>query len=184
MPDPFAQLAQPWHDFYLLNGGAAATLSGLLFIAVTFGANLVKKETISTARAFIDPALLHFIQVLVIAGLMVMPVMTWTAVGSLLLAVAAFRIAGLGWVFVRLRRAHRENQDLEIVDWLLYIALPLVAYAFLVASAAGFLMKRPVAFSGLAVVTLSLMLIGIQAAWELIVWIASQSGSQTGQSSR
>ena len=35
------QQLREWHDYYLLGGTAAATLLGLLFIAVTLNADLI-----------------------------------------------------------------------------------------------------------------------------------------------
>jgi hypothetical protein len=51
----FGAAATAWQNFYLLVGTAAATLAGLMFIAVTFGSDLVTPETSAAARSFLDP---------------------------------------------------------------------------------------------------------------------------------
>jgi hypothetical protein len=48
----FAVAAAPWQTFYVLVGTAAATLVGLMFVAVTFGSSMIKPETSGTALRF------------------------------------------------------------------------------------------------------------------------------------
>lgn len=50
--------------------------------------------------------------------------------------------------------------------------LPLACHALLLATAIGFMMGVEGSFTGVAIVTLGLLLIGIQSAWEQLVWIA------------
>jgi hypothetical protein len=57
MTPSFETALAAWHDFQLLVGTGAFTLIGLMFVAVTFGAHLINKKNMVTARAFLDP---HF----------------------------------------------------------------------------------------------------------------------------
>jgi hypothetical protein len=171
----FAATAQPWHNFYLLLGGASATLIGLMFVAVTFGAPLMRKETLSTARAFIDPSYSHFVQVLLTAALVVIPSMTARLLGALVLAGATLRLAGLAWVVRHVRIAHRNYGDIDASDWLLTGILPLVVYLVLVLAGADLLLGRAEALDVLAGATITTAALGIRAAWELVVWMASIS---------
>jgi hypothetical protein len=160
-----------WQNFYILVGTAAATLIGLMFVAITFGASMVKVENSESTRAFLDPTLTHFVQVLVTACLMVIPSMGSMTLGGLLLVIGVFRGTALARVFRHMRAAAAKNSDIELSDWMSGIVVPLLAHALVVASGVGFLMGR-FAFGFLAIATLAVLLNGIYSAWELVVWIA------------
>jgi hypothetical protein len=168
----FGAAAAAWQNFYLLAGTAAATLIGLMFVAVTFGASLVNSQTTSTARAFLDPTLAHFIHVLLTACLMVSPTIGATLLGSVLLTISVVRTAGLVRTFRHMKEAHRKFNDVELSDWLTGIALPFLLFLLLAASGAGFLAGYAAAFSALGIATVAILLLGIIGAWELMIWMA------------
>ena len=170
--DPFPGALQGWQNFYMLSGAAAATLTGLMFVAVTFGSSLVTPETASYTRAFLDPTYMHFVQVLLTSCLLTVPTLGPGFLGAALFAVGAFRLARLQWVFGRYRDAQRRHGDIELSDWVMSIALPLLCHLSLMATGAGFLLRRAIALTGLAAVNLMLLFIGIHSAWELFVWMA------------
>jgi len=172
MAQSFHGVATTWQNFYLLVGTAAATLAGLMFVAVTFGSELVTPRSGASVRSFLDPTFNHFVHVLFTAGLMVIPTMPPTLLGSALLLVAILRASALVRVFRHMREAHRLYQDMELSDWLNGIVLPLVCYVLLAASAVLFIGAHSAAFGVLAAVTLGLLLIGIFSAWELVLWLA------------
>jgi cytochrome bd-type quinol oxidase subunit 2 len=175
MDPDFAHLAATWRDFYLLAGTAAATLLGLMFVAVTFGASFVSAETSAeaseTARAFLDPTFMHFVQVLLTACALVSPSMGPTLLGALLVVGGIARISSLGYVYRQMRAAHGRHNDLELEDWLSGIVVPLAAHLVLIGTGAGFLMGRA-AFAWLAVVTIVVLVTGVYSAWELLLWLA------------
>jgi hypothetical protein len=49
-----------WHDFYILLGTAAATLLGLLFVAVSLGAGYLTEEHQYGTRTFMSPVVVYF----------------------------------------------------------------------------------------------------------------------------
>ncbi|HEX6838539.1 MAG TPA: hypothetical protein VF334_18305 [Polyangia bacterium] len=169
----FGAVAATWQNFYLLVGTAAATLMGLMFVAVTFGAGLMRAESLASARAFIDPPFTHFVTVLLLACLMLVPTMNGGILGAVLLAVTLLRGVALVGVGRRMREAHSRYGDIELSDWMLAILLPVVCYAGLAAAGAAFLLDRAAAFAGMAAVVVVIMLLGIFAAWELIIWLAT-----------
>jgi hypothetical protein len=171
--DPLPAELQGWQNFYLLTGTAAATLTGLMFVAVTFGSSLVTKETAQSARAFLDPTYLHFGQILLTAAILTIPTLGPTFLGSLLILAGVVRLAGLVRVFGHYRDAHRKHGDIELSDWAFAIVLPLLCHLLLLASGIGFLAERlSGALTGLAIVTVALLAIGLQGAWELFMWMA------------
>jgi hypothetical protein len=181
--ESFPATLQSWQNFYLLVGTAAATLIGLMFVAVTFGSSLVTRETSAQARAFLDPTFAHFAQVLVSACLVTIPIMGPRLLGGLLLFISTLRTAALVRVFGHMRAAHRRHGDIELSDWLMGIALPFLCYLLLGATGAAFVTGQSAAFAGLAIATLLILLNGIFGAWETMVWLAVAVGERrNGQS--
>jgi hypothetical protein len=170
--DPFPGALQGWQNFYMLAGTAAATLTGLMFVAVTFGSGLVKRETMQSTRAFLDPTYMHFVQVLFTACLMTVPTLGPGVLGGVLIVLGAFRLFRLRWVFGAYREAQRQHGDIELSDWLMSIACPLLCHALLLATGVAFVLHDAVALTSLAVVILMLLFVGIHGAWELFVWMA------------
>jgi hypothetical protein len=175
---PFPAALQGWQNFYILAGTAAATLTGLMFVAVTFGASLVTRETAQTTRAFLDPTYLHFVQVLLTACLLTIPTLAPWSLGCALIGVGACRLVRLHWVFRQYREAQRKYGDIEASDWVMSIALPLVCHLLLMATGVGFVLRLAPALDALALVTISLLFIGIHGAWELFVWMAMAVGER------
>lgn len=180
--DLFLTTARTWHDYYFMMGGSAATLIGLMFVAVTFGAGLVSSASPEAARAFIDPTLSHFVQVLGTSGFFLMPTLTARTIGAVLLGGLLFRGGALVWVFGHLRRAHQMHGDMEMSDWLISIVLPAVAYLIIGGGALGFVagMAGNAAFTAVAVGTGLVMAIGIRSAWELMLWMAIKVNERRG----
>jgi hypothetical protein len=174
--EAFLSSAQRWHDFYLLAGGAAATLTGLMFVAVTMGVGLVNDANASAVRAFIDPPLGHFVHVIVTACLLVMPTMTARALGALLFAGVGVRVVTLVWIYRHFMAAHRAHGDMELADWLIGIVFPALAFVAILVAAAGFLVGHEASFTLVAVATLAVLVIGVRNAWELMLWLVMEVG--------
>ena len=166
-----------WHDFYLLVGTGAFTLIGLMFVAVTFGAHLFNEKNMETARAFLDPTVIHFVQVLVIAGLVLTPGIGPSVFGGLLAAVGVLSLMVLAGVHEGLRTAQSQYNDLELSDWLTGFVIPLVVYLGFVGCGVAFFMGREM-FGPLAVLNIMVLLTSIYSAWELILWLAVVSTRQ------
>ncbi len=162
----------PWQNFFLLVGTAAATLTGLMFVAVNFGSSLITRETAVMARAFLDPVYQHFVQVLVTACAMTVPVLDPSVAGALCVAAAVFRIAGLWHVYGQYKLAHKRRGELELSDWMRAIVLPLLCHVGLGVVGVGLVAHDGRAVPGLAIVTLTILVIGIHDSWELFVWMA------------
>jgi hypothetical protein len=163
-----------WQNFYILVGTAAATLIGLMFVALTFGASAMQGQKIENpemTRAFLDPTLTHFVQVLVTSCFMLVPAISNPVLGALLAAVAIFRMAALVRVYRHMRAAHAKHNDLEAVDWIQGIGIPLVMHVLLGCGAVLFMLGWSVLVL-VAIVTIVVLLNGIYGAWELVVWIA------------
>lgn len=154
-----------WQTFYEIMGSSAGALIGLQFVVMALIANVPSAQPDEDAgNAFATPNIVHFGAVLLLAGIMCAP---WH---SAITVPILWIIAGIIGVFygliitLRMRRQTRYRPEFE--DWLCHCALPLIAYATLIASGcAGFSSPRPATFA-IAAATLALLFVGIHNAWD------------------
>jgi hypothetical protein len=168
----FVQALHDWGPFYLLIGTSAATLVGLLFVALSLAVTFLPSgiDAESGARVFVTPSLVYLVYVLVIAALLNFPQMS-PEVLSAILAVGG--IGGVLFVVPRGRalRSSRKDAKLARDDWLWYLALPLLCYLLILGSSATLLFALQPAFILVAVATLLLTVAGVRNAWDLMLWI-------------
>lgn len=156
----------------MLIGTAGATLMGLTFVAVSLSPKVIADRTDTVVRAFTTPIVAFFATVLVLALLMLVPRL------PLHVAAALIALAGVtGVIYILNTGAHRQWRELElgIDDWVWYIALPLLSYGAIVASAAGTWNASPWAPYALAAAVLALLIVGIRNAWDVFLAIARVS---------
>jgi hypothetical protein len=80
-------MVHEWHDFYVVAGGAAAALLGLLFVALTPNADLILTGNRTHLKRIAEQAFQNYAVVLISALLFAMPHRSW----DLLLRVAEMR---------------------------------------------------------------------------------------------
>ncbi|HEY6006315.1 MAG TPA: hypothetical protein VIV57_25775 [Anaeromyxobacter sp.] len=172
MPEVALPPLSEWETFYVITGSSAAALTGLMFVVVALRSEAKMERVEGGVRAFGSPTVVHFCAVLLLAAFLSIPGQT---VRSLALCVGAGGIAGVAlsaWVVVQTRR--QQSYDPVLSDWIWHVALPIVAYASLVAAAIT-LLRRPVpALEVVAAAALLLLFIGIHNAWDAAVWIAAR----------
>jgi hypothetical protein len=167
---------QPWHDFFILVGTAAATLLGLVFVAASIAAT-IPNEKLGDRRqraTWVLPIMYAFLRVLVVCALGVMPSQTERSFGWLLAGLAFFDLVRMGWVWRELLRFHRSAREpLDASDWTWYVAYPSVATCALIASGASFALAGPVPLYVLAMGLLGHLVVGVRNAWELADFLAT-----------
>ena len=156
-----------WETFYVIIGSSAGALTGLMFVVIALIADV--RSSARQIDAFGTPTVVHFSAVLLLSGILSAP---WPAMSGARLALGAFGSAGVVYMFVVLSRARRQTGYKPVLeDWLFHTALPLVAYAAVVAAAVG-LPWRPTfllfVIGGAAVL---LLFIGIHNAWDTVTYI-------------
>lgn len=164
------QLEQ-WHEFFLLSGTAAVTLTGALFVVISLGPSIIAAENKTGVRAFISPNAVYFTTVLVISHALLTSTIPREAMGWMLCAGALLSIVYL-WS-TRAPRRWREN-NLPVLDWIWYIALPYLAYALTLVAGIGIVRDDARALPFLAATMVFLLVIGIRNAWDLAVWMPLQ----------
>jgi hypothetical protein len=162
----FASLVSGWETYYLLTGTAAATLIGLLFVAISVG-----RETVE-AKAFRDLALFGaltfncYFYVLVISILFLIPSLTRAALG---LSLAGLGLVALVGAFVQRRKARTIPTEWFGAQLTGRFTVPLISLALVVL--VGALVASGVEWSlyGLVVAVILLLASASQNAWALIM---------------
>jgi len=164
-------LAQ-WESFYVIVGSSAGALTGLQFVVIALIAEAESAASMLEVRAFGTPTVVHFCASLLISAVLSAP---WHGLSGAGLVLGACGAAGVIYVLIVIRHARRQTgyaPDAE--DWLWYAALPLVAYAALLAAATLLAWHPRSSLFVIAATALLLLFIGIHNAWDSVTYIAVQ----------
>jgi hypothetical protein len=158
-------MLEPWHDFYILLGTAAAALVALLFVAASIGAGLISASRSTATRTYMSPIIFHYTFILLVSLMALVPDMTEWAVAIIIAIVA---LAGIGFsIVVLIGVIHSAASYLE--DRFGYGAGPLAAYAAALVGA-GFLFAHSLVGPNLlAGALVLLLLVNIRNAWDLMI---------------
>lgn len=158
-----------WENFYIMAGTAAATLTGLLFVAATLAIHLSTTPAARGVHAFMTPTLLHFGGVLFQTMMLLAP---WPSAWPVGIILGLWGLAGLVYTLVIIRMLRRlDFVSLDLRDWIAYAGAPALANVALVAGAAGLIAESFFAPYAIAVAITLLLFVGILDAWDLTLWI-------------
>ena len=178
MVSPFVQTLSSWQSFYSFAGGAAATLTGLLFVVVSLGVDLPAAHPEEDVALFLTPGILHFGAVLVVAALCLSPIRQSGALGLLLLLVSVAGLTNTGVTTVRLLRSSRP-QALSFTAVVWRVGWPALTFGTLALGGLTVaLTSSPASLSIVAVVTMALLVLGIRNAWAVVVELARRHESR------
>ena len=180
-------LLSNWQNFYMIIGTAAATLTGLMFVATTLIAGIDTHVPTANAgiAAYNTPTVVQFCVVLLLSGILSAP---WQTFSSLSLLLGLFGLGMVFYLLIIMRRMWRmPHYQSTLEDWLWYMALPLLANILLIV-AAFLLPKNPsLALYILGSAMLLLLIVGIRNAWDNVTFLAlrrSQSESTNREERR
>jgi hypothetical protein len=164
-----------WDNFFILAGGAAATLIGLLFVTVTVGGTGFSTSSIvHGTRGFLTPALIHLVSVLILALAVLVP---WSSAWPIGVIFGFGGLMGLAYQFAVVVRRHRVGLVLlDWHDWLPYVGVPALGSASVVAGAVGLVAEKSFAPYAIAGATTLLLFAGVYSAWDLTLWIIKNRG--------
>jgi len=171
MPDTLSQALRDWQNFYILVGGASAILAGLMFVAISLGSTLITRKDIPALRVFVNPTLIHFIYVLATSAVVLIPNVTRTSLGVVLMLAG---IVSLGWTLgtqPQMRRPDREGY-IDAHDWTWYQVAPAAAYLLYVGTGIALIGGARQALNGLALASILLLVAGTRNAWDMVVGLA------------
>ncbi|HEU0000054.1 MAG TPA: hypothetical protein VFQ36_04100 [Ktedonobacteraceae bacterium] len=165
-----------WQNFYMLTGAAAATLIGLLFVAISIsvGTNLSIKQARNSLRTFVNPILVYYSQVFIISCLAIMPLQSINILGGVVVVLGGLNIFLALKICWRILVLHRD--EMELGHWIWHFFLPLITSILYVCTAIGFFNGAQLAAPGLSVADLLCLAIGLRNTWVLTLWLVMHQG--------
>jgi hypothetical protein len=159
-----------WESFYVIIGSSAAALTGLQFVVIVLGAEMNALGGMPATRAFGTPTIVHFCAVLLVAAILSAP---WHALSSAALGLGACGIGGFAYAVTVVRQARRQTAYVPVFeDWLWHGALPLIAYAALVAAAVPLRRHPAPSLFVIGAAAVLLLFTGIHNAWDAVTYMA------------
>lgn len=163
-----------WQNFSMLTGAAAATLIGLLFVAISIGTNLAMKGVADALQTFVTPTLIYYFQVLVASCLAVTPLQSPFVFGGALAILGCVNIVLALQVLWRIRVIH-TNKKIDLRHSIWHFLLPLLVGLLFIGTAIGFFFSEPLAAIGFCLTNLLCLTIGLHNTWTLTIWLALRS---------
>lgn len=158
-----------WQNFYVIVGAAAGSLTGLQFVVMTLLAQVRATSSMREIRAFGTPTVMHFCTALLVSALMCVP---WQSTVPLAAWLGAGGVAGVIYSVSTFWHARKSSYEPDGEDWIWYAGIPLLAHTGLLTAAVmswfGFEWSTGV----IAVVSLTLLLVGIHNSWDTVTYVA------------
>lgn len=158
-----------WQPFYQMTGGAAATLTGLLFIVISLMAGRDMSATSQGTRLFTTPTMFHLVSVLVISGLALSP---GDGSGYQNVIMIAWAAGGLVYTLTRAIGIRRMSTIPHWTDFWWYGFGPAAIYVALAAATAAAWLRAPHGVHALSLCVTALLVLAIRNAWDLVTWLA------------
>ncbi|HZG65658.1 MAG TPA: hypothetical protein VEZ12_02885, partial [Herpetosiphonaceae bacterium] len=174
MDDSLTRALAEWSGFYTLLGGAAATLLGLLFVALSLRLNVFRDQELADVHAFATFTFSTFLVAIVIAALAVAPHERGAALVVALGLAAATGLSMTAWVsrvWMRLNRtgsASGPGPAARRKEWVPYFAGMCTPYLGVLAAAVLVGTRHPHALGWLAISESGLLVLGTVAAWVML----------------
>ena len=166
------RVLQGWDNFYYLMGSAAAGLIGLLFVVMTLTAGRERSRIVRAAGLYMTPTIVTFGVVLAISAIAMAPGLPLIPRG---VAFGLFALSGLAASIrgcVGIARLRKAPGPPHWSDLWCYGLAPLGMYLGLTSViAACFWERSSWATYAVAGLLLSLLLLGIRNAWDLVTWM-------------
>ena len=184
MAHEFSQAIEGWHDFYLMTGTAAATLVGLLFVAVSVNLNLLRGAAAQHRREWARHTFLNFIFVLLVSLIFLMPAQSELGLALPLLIIAAVAFFGVARLYREATRLATSGDEARVRQRMMREAIYSAgSYLILVIVALFLLRSEPQQLYWLAAAVLMLLIEAAGAAWRLLVVLvnfAQPDSEETG----
>jgi len=161
-----------WHDFYLMLGPTAGALIGLLFVVVSLTAGMEGASPDAT-DAYTTPTAFHLAVIVLMSGLMLSPGITppLVSAGICLTAGVGFFYAGLVCWWLKGGRVTPPHWS----DFWYYGVAACLAYLGLFGAGAMIVLFPALAAWFVSGALMTLLLLAIHNAWDLVTWIAPRS---------
>ena len=161
-------------------GSAAAGLIGLLFVVVTLTSGRDRSQTERGASLYLTPTALHFAVVLSISAVAIMPRLTGQTEAALFGLGALIGLANAIRSTLGIRTPRPDMEAPHWSDFWMYGAIPVTVYLGLSVSCIALWAREPWAAHAMAWMLLTLLLVSIRNAWDLVTWIAPMRSNSSG----
>ena len=169
-----------WDNFYFMLGSAAAGLIGLLFVVVTLTAGFERSQASRGATLYMSPTAFHFAAVLCMSAAALAPRLSVLVTGTIFGLIALMGFANSTRACVGLATYQPATGPPHWSDFWMYGAAPAAIYFGLCAASAALATRAEGATYAVATLTLTLLLVGIRNAWDLVTWIAPMRKGDPG----
>ena len=157
-----------WSEFYLMAGGAAAVLIGLIFVVISLMQDRSRSSVLAGSRLYMGPIVLGVSFVLALSAAALVPGIGRCTFAALAGAAALW---GLARGIISSLGIHRVRHEVHWTDLWFYGVGPSLIYLALGIVAIAFWQDCPWARQGLALVVTASLLLAIRNEWDLITWI-------------
>jgi hypothetical protein len=162
-----------WENFYLITGGAAGALIGLMFVVVSLTSHIELERALRGATIYMSPTILNFTVVLVLSAVATAPLAPPLLAAALVAAaITGFVAAARTALLLRPGLAHVTA---HWTDFWWYGMGPLAAYVGLGAVGAAVLSGSLCAANLFAIDVVAVLLVTIRNAWDLILWVTPRA---------
>ncbi len=164
-------LLSGWQNFYVIIGGAAAALTGLMFVVVTLIAGRGESRSGEAIGAFGTPNVVHFCAALLTAAILCAP---WPVFWYASVPLGLAGLGGIVYVIIITRRALRQTSYQPVLeDWLWHMIFPFIAYLALLVSAIVLATDTTQALFAIGAAAVLLLFIGIHNAWDTVTYLTT-----------
>lgn len=173
LPEAAALPLAEWESFYVIIGGSAAALTGLMFVVIAVVADAgPRAATPLGISGFVTPTIVHFCAALLISAILSAP---WPGHHFVQLALGLMGFGGILYTLAVWRRVrHMTTYTMVFEDWAWHVILPLFAYAVTVASALTVEHETVFALFLIGGASVLLLFIGIHNAWDTVTHLTLQ----------
>ena len=164
--DEFTHIVSQWETFYLLTGTAAATLIGLLFIAVSINVEAFRGSIHRDLQRFATLTFNCFFYVLLISMFFLIPDLSPLALGLPMLLLG---LLGLGNAMLQQRRMRRSQSSQRGPGMATSFYIPMLSLLILAIVGLGTIFQYTQSFYLLVLVIIFLLGSAAVNAWTLLV---------------
>ncbi|HEX4458472.1 MAG TPA: hypothetical protein VIA18_10910 [Polyangia bacterium] len=180
----FVDALHGWHDFFLLTGGGAATMLGLVFVAVSFANNLPSQPNEHDSELFVEPILWQFGYAFSLSASCLAPWVGERHYGLFIFVLGVSAVTQNASLLRGILRRHRSSDPVGLRYWVWTGVLPFLTSLLLTLSGA-LIWRTPHRFiAGIGIATLSLDLMGVRNTWHLVVWMMAARAPHGSNSKR
>lgn len=165
-----------WGEFYLMAGGAAAVLIGLIFVVISLMQDRSRSSVLTGSRLYMGPIVLGVSFVLVLSAAALVPGIDRRTFAGVAGVVAVW---GLVRGIISITGIQKLKHEVHWTDVWFYGVLPSALYLAL--GWVAFAVWNDWAWCRLAVAAIvtANLLLAIRNEWDLITWIAPKPDSST-----